>query len=81
MSVTRWILLLLIAGVMAMLSVYAQRVATNLSYEKSLMQVDIKRLGEQRSDLEARIDSILTPQALAEHAKKFENLVPPGREQ
>jgi len=81
MSVTRWILLVLIAGVIAMLSVYAQRVETNLSYEKSRLQVDIKRLGEQRSDLEARIDSILTPEALAEHAKKFVNLVPPGREQ
>jgi uncharacterized protein YceH (UPF0502 family) len=81
MSLTRWMLLLVTVGLMALLGVHAQRAAANLAYEKSRIEAEVRRLKEEKADLEARIDSVLTPESLAEHARRMEHLVPPGREQ
>jgi len=80
MSVTRWILLLVTAGMFAMLAVFSQHGVTRLSYEKTQLQQAIRRLDEEKAALKAQVEAIVTPDALAEHAKKFNHLVPPGRE-
>ncbi|HHN46055.1 MAG TPA: hypothetical protein ENN09_01315 [Planctomycetes bacterium] len=79
MSIFRWVLLLAVAGVMGGLSVYAQKAASNLSYRKTELQAEVRRLEEERASLEARIEAILTPEALAAQAARFTHLVPPGR--
>ena len=79
MSVTRWILLVVVAGVLAMLSVYAQHEVSNLAYRKGELYRDLRRAEEEKRNLEARLEAILTPDALASHAQKFTHLVPPGR--
>ncbi|MBN1807454.1 MAG: hypothetical protein JW909_00170 [Planctomycetes bacterium] len=79
MSITRWAAVLLLVGVIAILAVYTQHAVTRLGYDASGLKAEIRRLDEEKRALEVKLDTILTPEALVEHARRLDHLVPPGR--